>query len=130
MIWAPVSVSVMEISFGWVAQPAGSKTKPRRFSPAGFGVLCCFCLPDPRRRVLDDAYYDYAYDDRFNCKCRELAGGTVCVHAGFGGEIQKKRNYRSLRAENQGLEVLWNSIENLRVSGRQSGANCWILRRY
>jgi hypothetical protein len=83
----------MEISFGLVVQPAGAKTNPRRFAPAGFGVLCCFCLPDPRRRVRNDAYYDYAYDDRFHCDGNGGAVGTVCVHGIFEWGQKTLPNY-------------------------------------
>jgi hypothetical protein len=30
----------MKLSFRLVEQPAGFKTKPRRFAPAGLGVIC------------------------------------------------------------------------------------------
>src|SRR5512139_805715 len=81
VIWAPLRVSVMEVSFGLVAQPAGSKTKPPPVcAGGGWGVWSCFCLPDPRRRVHNDAYYDHAYDDRFHCKGSGGAEGAECVH--------------------------------------------------
>jgi len=54
----------MEVSFGVGGATGGlQKQNPRRFAPAGVGVSVLFALPDPRRRVRNDAYDDYAYDN-------------------------------------------------------------------
>ena len=45
MIWAPVSVSVMEISFGWVAQPAGAKKNPAGLRRRGLGFCAASAYP-------------------------------------------------------------------------------------
>jgi hypothetical protein len=77
--------------FLWVGGSTGGlqKQNPRRIAPAGVGVLCCFCLPDPRRRVRNDACYDHAHDDRFHQKGSGRTEGMGCVHW-ISGRIGKK----------------------------------------
>src|SRR6185369_13493701 len=81
VIWAPVRVSVMEFSLVVGGATGGlQKQNPRRFAPAGVGEVCLFALPDPRRRVRNDAYYDdYTYDDR-RCRSGSQRGDGFRVH--------------------------------------------------
>jgi hypothetical protein len=92
----------MEVSFRLVAQPAGSKNKTPPVCAGGVWGSVLLCLPDPRRRVRNDAYYDYAYDDRFHCKGSGRAEGTECVHADFQGMGEKQfENYELADQQNQ-----------------------------
>ncbi len=78
------------------------KQNPRRFAPAGVGEFCtALCLPDPLRRVRNDAYDDDAYDDRRYCtgssarKSREAFIGM-----GLGRKIEfEPRVLRELELE-------------------------------
>jgi len=68
------------------------KQNPAGLRRRGLGKSVLFLLPDPRRRVCNDAYDDdYADDNSRHCTGRAGAEAAGVGHGGIGGAVEKRR---------------------------------------
>lgn len=83
------------------------KQNPAGLRRRGLGKSVLFLLPDPRRRVCNDAYYDdYADDNSRHCTGRAGAEVAGVGHGGMGS-VQKIESelWRSFSAKASAIDV-------------------------